>query len=118
MYQNLLVFQKMYDFMIYFSFVLLKFPKTHKHTLGEKIENCFIDCLLLIIQINTDKDNVDVLCKKLVIKLDSLRILIRMSKDLKLISIKKYDICCDKLNEEIRLLKGWQKCFKDWKGKK
>lgn len=40
-------------------------------------------------------------------KLDELRILIRLTKDLRFISISQYQYAAEKINELGRMLKGW-----------
>ena len=47
--------------------------------------------------------------KEISVNIDELFILFRLAKDLKMISIKRYGISAEKINEVARLLGGWQK---------
>ncbi|MDD4123057.1 MAG: four helix bundle protein [Candidatus Pacebacteria bacterium] len=105
MFQNLLIFQKIYDFMVYCDTLIVKFPKTKKYILGGEItKNCLL-CLRYVVEINLNKQDL-VLAKKLDTQLNYLRILIRFAKDVRCISLRQYDICCDKMCEIMRLMKG------------
>ena len=46
---------------------------------------------------------------KISVELDKLRILIRLSKDLKFISIRQYGFGAEKINEIGKMLGGWIK---------
>jgi hypothetical protein len=105
MFQKLLLFQKIYDFAVYCDFLIIKFPKTKKYTLGEKIANNCLSCLHCVVDLNLNKKDL-VLGRKLEVQINFLRILIRFAKDVRCISFKQYDVCCNKMCEIIRLMKG------------
>jgi len=64
-----------------------------------------------IIEANSQKDKTFYL-KNLSIKLDKLRILIRLSKDFKFISIRQYKFVSETINEVGKMLGGWIKSIK------
>jgi len=105
MFQKLLIFQKIYDFMVYCDSLIVKFPKAKKYTLGEKITNNCLLCLHYVVELNLNKQDL-VLSKKLETQINFLRILIRFAKDVQCISLKQYDVCCDKMCEILRLMVG------------
>ncbi len=45
------------------------------------------------------------------IELDELRMLIRLAKDMRFLSVKHYGVAAEKLNEIGRLLSGWTQKF-------
>jgi len=49
--------------------------------------------------------------KRISIRLDVLRTLIRLAKDLKFLNIRRYENTAVKMNEIGRLLNGWMKRF-------
>lgn len=108
MFKELSIFQKTYDFLLWFCPAIDKFPKSQKYVLGEKIKESFLRILRLIIEANALFDKKFKL-KELSTELDCLRILIRLSKDLNLINIKKYKNCAIRINEIGRMLGGWLK---------
>lgn len=106
MLDDLIIYQKTYDFLLWLYPVINKFPKSQRFVLGQRIENKILDLLRSMIIANTECDKSAVL-KKASIELDELRILIRLAKDLHFINIKQYGVSAEKMNEIGRLLFGW-----------
>ena len=61
-----------------------------------------------IIEANQERNKVPHL-KRISVELDKLRILIRLSKDLKFINVKQYGFAAGKINEIGKMLGGWLK---------
>lgn len=110
MLDNLIIFQKLYDLILWLYPIINKFPKKQRFVLGQQIQNELLEILKGIIEANQEIQKSDIL-KKVSINLDKLRILIRLSKDLHFISIKQYQTAVEKINEIGRLLSGWMKKF-------
>ncbi|MFH1233669.1 MAG: diversity-generating retroelement protein Avd [Patescibacteria group bacterium] len=108
MLNDLILFQKFYDFTLWIYPTINKFPKTQRFVLGQQISNTVLEILKKIIQANAEKYKVPYQ-KQISIELDKLRILMRLSKDLKFLSVKQYEFSADKINEIGRLLGGWIK---------
>jgi len=88
-----------------------KFPKSQRFVLGQQIENTILQILKGIIQVNVEINKKPYL-KQISVELDKLRILIRLSKDLKFISIRQYQFIAEKINEIGKMLGGWFKSCK------
>jgi len=72
-------------------------------------DNCIV-LLLLVIKANKTRDvNRKVLQDEISDKLDSLRILVRLTKDLKFLSINQYALLAEKLNEIGKMVYCWNK---------
>lgn len=108
-YNDLILFQKIYDLALWLHPILIKFPKNQKFVLAERIENCLLEILEDIVRINSQKSKSQFLNDELNVKADKLRILVRMAKDLKFMSIKSYGVFSEKITEVGKLLGGWQK---------
>lgn len=108
MTEQLLIYQKIYDFVLWLYPVINRIPKSHRLVLGRHLEELGILLLLLVVKANKKKgqERVD-LQEKISDGLDSLRILIRLSKDRRFISIKQYVFGAEKINEIGRMLIGW-----------
>jgi len=107
---KLLVFQKMYDLVKDIYPVVNRFPKNHRQVLGKQIEEISLTILLQIIEANKSRNGQRLILQRNISdQTDSLRILIRLSKDLKFVSIKKYLELCSKLNEVGKMIYGWRK---------
>ena len=107
------IIQKMSDFykMIYETIKL--FPKDEKFTIGEKIKNLVLKILENLIEAEFSlKYNKIKLLEKASVKLDLLKLLIRICYELKLINLKKYIQIEKSLQEIGRMLGGWIKSTK------
>jgi len=108
MFQNLPIFEKTYDLILWLYPAVNKFPKSQRFVLGQQIENTVLEILKGIIHANSEKNKL-ICLKQISVELDKLRILIRLSKDLKFISIRQYGFGAEKINEIGKMLGGWIK---------
>ena len=108
MYKNLAIFEKIYDLILWIYPTVNKFPKSQRFVLGQHIENTVLELLEGIIEANS-QNNKPFYLKNLSLKLDRLRILMRLSKDLKFISIRQYEFVSSNINEVGKMLGGWLK---------
>ncbi len=103
---------KIYDLLLWIIPQLEKFPKSQRYLLGDRIETMLLDIMELIIHAIYSKNKACFL-KDANLKIEKLRYLIRLSKDLKYLSIKKYEYIskCDirkyfeRIDQEILLNK-------------
>ena len=109
-YHDLVIFQKTYDLILWSYPVINQFPKNQRFVLGQQIENTLVYILKRMVSANRERGEkrMDII-KEISINIDELFIFFRLAKDLKMISIKKYGISAEKVNEVARLLGGWQK---------
>ena len=107
---NLIIFQKTYDFVLYIYPVINRIPKSHRMVLGKHLEDSCLLVLLLVIKANkTREENRKILQMEISDKLDSIRILVRLAKDLKFLSINQYTLLSEKLNEIGKMTYCWSK---------
>jgi four helix bundle protein len=110
MLDDLIIFQKTYDLIIWIFPMINRFPKKQRFVLGQQIENELLGIIKDIILANNERNKTEIL-KRISVRLDTLRILIRLAKDLKFLSIKQYGNAAVKMNEIGKLLSGWMKKF-------
>ena len=110
MFQDLVIFQKVYDLILWLYPTVNKFPKKQRFVLGQQIENTVLEILKGTIQANQENNKTPYL-KQISVELDKLRILIRLSKDLKFIGLRQYQFSAEKINEIGKILGGWLKKF-------
>ena len=107
-YSHIPIFQKTYILALNIYKIAGNFKKEYKYTLGEKLKLTCHDLLDLIIIVNSNENKSEFL-EKLNNKLESLRIHLRLTFDLRAISPGQFE----KLNKEIdeigRQIGGWQK---------
>ncbi len=110
MLQDLIIFQKVYDLILWIYPIISRFPQKQRFVLGQQIQNELLDILKNIIEANQTTQK-SPLFQKISVELDQFRILLRLSKDLHFVSIKQYQIAAEKINEIGRILNGWIKKF-------
>ena len=111
MVKNLILYQKIYDLILYSFPILNRFPKSQKFVLAQQIEVTMLKMLDLVMIANMNHDKIEHL-RNLDIKLQALKTLIRLSKDLKFISLKRYQVFSIKLVEIGKILGGWINKYK------
>ena len=90
-------------------------PKTHRYSLGEKIDKLFVDTIEAIITANflTPKEK-EPFIRFAIRKLDTLKMFLMILWETKSLDDKKYIALSEKLNEVGRNLGGWRgKILKD-----
>ena len=108
MLDQLTIFEKTYELIRWLYPAVRKFPKAQRFVLGQQIENTALDILRGIIRANAEREKLPYL-KRISVDLDTLRILLRLSKDLELISVRQYGFSAEKVNEVGKLLGGWMR---------
>ncbi|MBI3584181.1 MAG: diversity-generating retroelement protein Avd [Nitrospinae bacterium] len=106
--ENLIIYQKVYDFALYFFPIVDKFPKYEKFVLCTHIKNCVLDIARGIIRTNKSR-NKKPLMYDIDVKLEELKFLIRFAHDRKHLSHKSYEHSGKLIAEIGRLLGGWIK---------
>lgn len=95
-----------YDLLLYIIPQLEKFPKSQRYLLGERIETLLLDIMDLIIRAVYTKNKTSFL-REANLQIEKLRYLIRLVKDLKYLSIKRYEYVSKCLNEIGSEIGGW-----------
>jgi len=101
-----------YDLLLWLLPKLANFPKDQRFLLGDRIQRQMLDILEILIEAVYTCDREELL-RLANIKLDQLRFLARLTKDMKYISIKRYDYFCQKVLEIGRMVGGWKKASMD-----
>lgn len=111
---RLLIFQKTYDFIVWLYPHINHIPKGYRLVLGTHIQNVSLRILLDIMRANKERDSTTRHSIQMAVSedLDTLRILIRLLKDLNFLSIQQYAFASEKMNEIGRILQGWMKANK------
>ena len=97
-----------YDLLLWMIPQLEKFPKSQRYLLGDRIETLLLDIMDVIIHAVYTKNKTTYL-KEANLKIEKLRYLIRLAKDLKYLNIKRYEYVSRCLNEIGSEIGGWIK---------
>ena len=99
---------KTYDFVLWLLPHIAKFPSDHRFTLGNRLEEGVLDILETLIEASYTREKVPLL-QNANIRLERLRYLLRITKDLHLISIKQYEFAAESLFAIGTEVGGWLK---------
>lgn len=99
---------KLYDFILYMIPKLERFPRNQKFLLGDRIESSLLDTLELLIEAAYTKQKTHLL-QAANLRLESLRYLMRLCKDLQLVTPKTYEKAAIAINEVGASVGGWLK---------
>lgn len=109
MSNDLIVGQKVYDLILYWHQLIVKFPKNERFVLGQNIEKQLLHVFKLINKINNIHDDRKKYYCELSEEIDALFILNRLTKDLKFISVKQYLTIAERINEIAKISCAWLK---------
>ncbi|MBI5116993.1 diversity-generating retroelement protein Avd [Candidatus Poribacteria bacterium] len=99
---------RLYDYVLWLIPKLEKFPRSQKFLLADRMENLLLDILDLLIEAAYSREKSASL-KAANLKLEQMRYLIRLSKDLKLIDLKSYEFSARAINAVGVSIGGWLK---------
>ena len=102
------VIEKVYDAILWLLPKLEQFPRSQKFLLGDRIETMLLDILELLIEANYSRERTEILSKAN-LKLDKLRFLMRISKDMHYIDLKTFEHQARLVDEIGRMVGGWFK---------
>lgn len=107
------IFAKLYEFYKILSQYLITFPKTKRYTLGQKIDQISLDIIEFITTAGyLSKEQKLPVLNKVSIKLDLLKMLLRLSWETKCLDNNKYQQLTSPLMEIGKMLGGWIKTVK------
>ena len=102
------IFVKWMEFITWLLPVTSKFPKHHRFTLVDRIDNLALDITENLIEARYSSDATPIL-KQANLRLEKLRILLRLAKDLGHLPYKSFEFAMRSMNEVGKMLGGWRK---------
>lgn len=100
------IFTKLYSLYRAISEALPSFPKTQRYSLGERLDRIVLDILELLFFVPMSPSKLETL-QTMSVKVDLLKVLLRLAKDTKAISHGKYLTLQEMLQEIGKMLGGW-----------
>jgi hypothetical protein len=104
----MLIIKKGYDFSKWLLHHTGKFPKSHRFSLAVKLENGILDFVELLTVANMRRDKIPLL-KRADEALSRLRVLFRLSYEMRFVNLKSYEFGSQQISELGKLLGGWMK---------
>lgn len=104
------VFQLMFDLLRDYHAVRIKFPKTEKFTLGERIEETLLAIIIAIVDAGHAKKDWKMPHLELALaKTDLAKILFRLGFELRIMNEKQYLDFEERLQRTAQMLGGWKR---------
>ena len=103
-----MVVGKAYDFVLWLLPKVETFPRSHRFTVGERLSAHGLDVLVILTEAayTTGKEELLAQANR---KINTTRILLRLAKDLQLLSLDAYAFAAERLDEIGRMAGGWRK---------
>ena len=103
------VFITVFDLLKDYHVLRLKFHKTEKYTLGEKIEENMLDLLMNIVEAGHAKKQYKIpFIEHALTKIECIKILVRLAAVLHLLSEKQYLSFQERIHRTGQMLGGWR----------
>lgn len=91
--------------------MVARFPKSQRFLLSNYLLQTNMEMIKLTIVANSKPDRL-IEQNQISLNLDLFRIYVRIAKDINFLSIKKYSVVADKINEIGKLLNAWTRSTK------
>lgn len=109
-YDNLPVYKSSYDFLLKMFKIVKDFHKDYKYTLWEQLKNETIQMMMNIYKANSHKNKLEYIATARE-EVETLKLLLRLWKDLNVISLKKYADTSLIIESISKQLTSWQKSY-------
>lgn len=103
------IFVKTYDFLLWLIPVTLKFPKSQRFLLAERLSNMALDFYDLILAAVIEPEHQDERLNEADRLLTKIRLYVRLSYDLKCVSLGQLEHAARLMDEIGRLIGGWKR---------
>ncbi len=81
---------KAYDLTLWMAERVTRFPRAHHYTIGQRMVNTLLDVQELLIEAHYSKEKRPLL-RRVNLLLERLRVLVRLAKDLRCLSLSQYE---------------------------
>ena len=102
------IFVKTYDFLLWFIPLTLKFPKSQRFLLAERLSKLALDFYDVILTAVMEPTRETELLQEADRLLTKIRLYVRLSYDLKCISLGQFEHASRRVDEIGRLIGGWK----------
>ena len=97
-----------YRFLLWLAPTVEKFPRSHKFTIGDRIEALSLDVLEALIEATYTRERAQHL-RRANLGIEKLRFLLRLAADLTMLDRRRYEHAARTLDETGRRIGGWIK---------
>ena len=106
--EELPIIRAFYDFVLWLTPKIAKFPRNHRFVLGERMERQLYNILENLIRAKYTRDRKPIL-DRVNVDLEVLRFQVRLAKDLHCLPVKSYGLAAEQLVDVGRQVGGWHR---------
>ncbi|MDD4531375.1 MAG: four helix bundle protein [Candidatus Pacebacteria bacterium] len=110
-YSDLPLYKASYDLTLEMFKLVKDFEREYKYTIGESLKERTVELIVLIYRANAVRDKLKVIVSARE-KIEVIRLMVRLTKDLKQISIRKFVSISKGIEAVSRQLAGWGNSLK------
>ncbi len=103
-----MVVSKAYDFVVWLLPKVENFPRSYRHTLGDRLIGAGVELLMTLVQCAYASDKAGLL-RQASLQANCLRYLLRLAKDVRLMTVDSYGFSAGRVEEVGRMVGGWQR---------
>jgi hypothetical protein len=107
-YNHLPIYRTAYQLLVESTETIKEFPREYKYTLGQKLREEIIEIIVLVYRANSAKRKRDFI-EELLARLQVAELMIRLSHDMKILSLKRYSALAEKTTSIAKQASGWLK---------
>lgn len=106
-YLHLPIYRKTYELFQEVFAIAKNFPREYKYTLGEKLQKEMIEMVVKIYEANNNEDKRRYI-ENILERIQIVELLLRLCRDMKIVSLKKYSQAVFIIEDISRQAEGWK----------
>jgi hypothetical protein len=110
-YKHLPIYKSTYDLLEKVTVVTKNFPKDFKYTLGSRLREEVIELVVYIFKANSVRNDKQAFVEKVLERMQVVELLLRLSKDMRLITVKQFSEVVVLSDSVGRQAQGWIKAL-------
>lgn len=110
-YKHLPIYKSTYDLLEKVTLITRGYPKDFKYSLGARIRDEVIELVVFIFKANSSKGDKAVFVEKVLERMQVIELLFRLSKDMRLITVKQFSDVVELSDSIGRQAQGWMKAM-------
>lgn len=108
-YQHLPIYKATYDLLLKITEVTRHYPKDFKHSTATMLRDEVMYVVLLIYRANSSREHRAAITAEIVERLQVIELLLRLSKDMRFISLKQHSSIVTMTDSIVRQAAGWHR---------
>lgn len=108
-YQHLPIYKATYDLLLKVTEATRHFPRDFKHSLAAMLREEVLAVVVLIYRANSARDKRTELLDQVVERMQVVELMLRLSKDMRFLSIKQFSSIVELTDSVLRQASGWRK---------